>query len=243
MASLVEGGWWTPARLQAVGLRASAICKACGEKVGTLYHRLGDSAATREEREGDRGCPRWLLRRAKAHVWDPLFARGIPALPKVPPPPPAMTVYKRTPAQAAEGVTVSGDVYTDGALRGRWRQVMRGGWGVVVLAPDRDTVEWSMHGSCPDVYPTVLRAELMAVLEALRHAVPPLCLHIDNAEVVAGLGRGREWCTQPCRDGADLWRQVWHYLDELGPGVTHDKVKAHTEVGDVALGIIPEETG
>ncbi len=86
-AALVEGGWWTAARLAAAGLRDSAVCAACGKAIGTVWHRLGECEATREEREGRGGCPAWLLRKGKAAVWDPLFARGGPALPKVPPRP------------------------------------------------------------------------------------------------------------------------------------------------------------
>ncbi len=85
VAAMVEGGWWTAARLAAAGLRDSPVCAACGKAVGTLWHRLGDCDATREDREGKGGCPAWLLKKGRASVWDPLFARGVPALPKVPP--------------------------------------------------------------------------------------------------------------------------------------------------------------
>jgi hypothetical protein len=85
-AALVEGGWWTAARLASAGLRDTAVCAACGKAVGTVWHRLGECEATREEREGRGGCPAWLLRKGKTALWDPLFARGVPALPKVPPP-------------------------------------------------------------------------------------------------------------------------------------------------------------
>ncbi len=86
VAALVEGGWWTAARLATAGLRESPVCAACGKAIGTVWHRLGECEATKEDREGKGGCPSWLLRKGKASVWDPLFARGVPALPKVPPP-------------------------------------------------------------------------------------------------------------------------------------------------------------
>ncbi len=220
-------------------MREEPGCAACATAPGTLFHRLGECSASRSEREGTRGCPPWLLRKAKVQLWDPLFTRGVPALPRVPPPPPDRVVYVYTEAgQREQALTVSGDVYTDGALSGRWRQIARGGWGVVVLCPDRDAVEWGMHGTCTEDYPSVVRAELRAVLQALRLALPPLCLHIDNAEVVEGLHRGREWCVAPSRDGADIWRDIWHYMDELGGGVTHKKVKAHTDAEDIELGIV-----
>ncbi len=34
-AAMVEGGWWTAARLAAAGLRTSAACAACGKAAGT----------------------------------------------------------------------------------------------------------------------------------------------------------------------------------------------------------------
>ncbi len=86
VAAMVEGGWWTASRLAMSGLRDSPICAACGKAIGTLWHRLGECEATKDEREGKGGCPAWLLKKGKASVWDPLFARGVPALPKVPPP-------------------------------------------------------------------------------------------------------------------------------------------------------------
>ncbi len=87
LAAMVEGGWWTAARLAASGMRQSPVCAACGKAIGTLWHRLGECETTKDEREGKGGCPAWLLKKGKASVWDPLFARGVPALPKVPPPP------------------------------------------------------------------------------------------------------------------------------------------------------------
>ncbi len=86
VAAMVEGGWWTAARLASAGLRESPLC-TCGKAVGTLWHRLGECEVTKEEREGRKGCPGWLLRKGRVSVWDPLFSRGVPALPRVPPPP------------------------------------------------------------------------------------------------------------------------------------------------------------
>ncbi len=79
-AAMVEGGWWTAARLAAAGLRTDATCGACGKGVGTYWHRMGECVATVGEREGGGGCPKWLLRKGRAMVWDPLFSRGGPRL-------------------------------------------------------------------------------------------------------------------------------------------------------------------
>ncbi len=134
----------------------------------------------------------------------------------------------------------TGDVYTDGALRGRWRRIMRAGWGVVVLVQGEMKVAWKMHGTCPDIYPSVLRAELTAVLNVLRVAMPPLRIYVDNAEVVKGFQQGEQWCVAPERDGGDLWREVWVRMGELEGEVEVVKVKAHTEEEEVGEGVITE---
>ncbi len=132
----------------------------------------------------------------------------------------------------------TGDVYTDGALRGRWRRIMRAGWGAVMLKQGEERVAWRMHGTCPDVYPSVFRAELMAVLNVLRVAMPPLKIHVDNAEVVSGFQRGEEWCLAPERDGCELWKEVWERMREMDGEVEVLKVKAHTAEEEVGEGVI-----
>ncbi len=218
-AAMVEGGWWTAARLAAAGLRTDATCGACGKGVGTYWHRMGECVATVGEREGGGGCPKWLLRKGRAMVWDPLFSRGVPALPKVPGPPPDRVVRTVVEAGAGEEGVATGDVYTDGAMRGKWRRIMRGGWGVVVLVEGSLKVAWRMHGTCTEVYPSILRAELTAVLNVLRIALPPLVVHVDNAEVVWGFAEGPEWCAAAGRDGGSCgerygggwrtWEEEW----------------------------------
>ncbi len=215
-ASMVEGGWWTAARLAAVGRRPTAICAACKKAVGTLWHRLGECGASEAEREGKGGCPRWLLRKGRASVWDPLFSRGVPALPKIPAPPPERVVRVVVEGERGEEEIATGDVYTDGAMTGKWRRIMRGGWGIVVLVEGALRVAWRMHGTCPELYPSILRAELAAVLNVLRIAVPPVRIHVDNAEVVKGFAEGPGWCTAAGRDGGELWREVWERMEDIG---------------------------
>ncbi len=237
-AALVEGGWFTPARLHAIGLRPDPICRLCGRKVGTLWHRMGACESTAVPRAAVGGCPSWLIKKGIASLWDPLFSRGVPALPKIPPPPPEVSRWGLS--GRPDTPLATGDVYTDGALSGRWRRIMRAGWGVVALASDSDRAEWALYGTMSEVNPSIIRAELRAVLEALRIAMPPLRLHVDNAEVVQGWNGTKEWCTDPSRDGADLWRAIWHLREEIGEGVQVLKVKAHTEEEEVAAGRISD---
>ena len=74
----------------------------------------------------------------------------------------------------------------------------------------------------------MFRAELRAVLEALRLAVPPLTLHTDNGLVVLGWQRGKQWCCSSDRDGADFWLLFWRRIDDIGKeGIRIVKVKVH----------------
>ncbi len=76
------------------------------------------------------------------------------------------------------------------------------------------------------------------MLEALRRAVPPLRIHVDNQEVVDGYHRGRQWCYDASRSGASLWKLIWPLLDDLGDEVVIVKVKGHATEADIATGRI-----
>ncbi len=104
---------------------------------------------------------------------------------------------------------------------------------------DRDgRKRWLMQGICGEPHPSIFRAELVAVREVLRIAVPPLKIYVDNLQVVEGVKKGRAWCTWAGADGADIWREVWDVLDDIGQYVEVVKVKAHTTWWDVLEGRI-----
>ncbi len=111
------GGGGTEALGDLCSLRESG-----GDAVAQIGGVRGHGGGKR--REGR--CPKWLLRKGRASVWDPLFSRGVPALPKTPGPPPDRVVRVVVDGRPEEGVTATGDVYTDGALTGKWRRIMRG---------------------------------------------------------------------------------------------------------------------
>eukprot|EP00974_Lingulodinium_polyedra_P006013 568656-Lingulodinium_polyedra.AAC.1 len=62
----------------------------------------------------------------------------------------------------------------------------------------------------------ILRGELWAVLQALRRACLPITVHTDNGTVVRGFARGERWCTASGRPHADVWRQIWFVVRDLG---------------------------
>ena len=105
-----------------------------------------------------------------------------------------------------------------------------------MLVDGEGKVVFGLYGPCPDDFPTALRAELRAVLVLLKHAIPPLVVHVDCQTVVDGWDRGQEWCDSSCRPDADLWRELWRLVDDVGPGVTLVKCKGHATDSDVAAG-------
>ena len=231
--SMAEGGWWPQARLCSQGYAEDQMCQVCLSTVGTCLHRLTalhSPDLVPSEKEAD------LLRHVALHSKDSLYFRGIPTWPaEVTVPEEDVQVLRR---QGNEGpLYATGDVYTDGALTGLFRAIKRAGWALAVLREDL-SVEWAVYGICGELDPSILRAELRAVLEALRMALPPLVIHTDNAEVVNGYFMGEEWACDAGREGADLWRQVWHKLNDIGGGVEIRKVKAHTTEDDVLEGLI-----
>ena len=76
----------------------------------------------------------------------------------------------------------------------------------------------------------ILRAELWAMLQLLVACISQLVVHVDNASVVDGVARGRRWCCHSNGRTADVWRVVWHQLDDVGireHGVRLVKCKSH----------------
>ena len=232
-ASLPEGGWWPQACLFNVGLAEDPICRACGAATGDLYHRMFGCSCRREKRESD--CPEWLAQQAAdLKFCDPLFSRGVPLRPERPPTPPESQRLVGSPPK--DGFAAKGVAYTDGALRGTIPWARRAGWAYIVV--DGSEPIWGIRGTCAEPYPTVVRAELRALLEILRITTGPIRIYVDNAQVVEGVQKGAAWGSNSKRDGADLWREIWLRLDDLEGLVEVRKVKAHLTYEQVRQGII-----
>jgi hypothetical protein len=91
----------------------------------------------------------------------------------------------------------------------------------------------STWGPLPHALPvqrTIARAELYAVRQALRHCLPPIRVHVDCMLILRGVANGRRWCTHSSRPHADIWREIWHLIDDIGlgpDGASFHKVAAH----------------
>ena len=55
------------------------------------------------------------------------------------------------------------------------------------------------------VQQTIKRAELWAVLTALRHGMAPLTIITDHLPILDAIRRGRPWCVAAGRVHADVW--------------------------------------
>jgi len=72
----------------------------------------------------------------------------------------------------------------------------------------------------------------------LPFALPPFTLWTDSAGLVDGWHRGKVRCTSSSRPAADLWREIWRRLDDMGPeGIKVMKVKGHATDADVERGV------
>ncbi len=150
-----------------------------------------------------------------------MYKGALPARPVMPPDPVGQSRF----FGAADRVAV-GCAYTDGAMRGKCRRVLRAGWAFAFV-DDAGTVLWGAYGSMGERFPSVVRAELAAVLQVLLCAAGRVDIFVDNAEVVQGFALGRQWCLHPRREGADVWKKIWEACDYLGTSVEVHKVKAH----------------
>ena len=237
LRALGEGGWWTQDRLFDAGLVHDNTCKACHGAVGTMFHRCCGCPANAElMRNSGKHCSILDVAQSALHCEEPLFQHGFLEMKK--PAKPPRFVERWCGGVEVEGFHFHGDVFSDGSVRHGCRKGNeRAGWAAVII-DDAGMVVAGIYGTCPDFFPTSLRAELWAVLQVLRHALPPITIWVDNDGVVGGYARGKEWCCDSDRPAADLWRKLWWKVDVLGgEGIRIKKVKGHATDADIEAGV------
>jgi len=129
------------------------------------------------------------------------------------------------------------DVATDGSLKHKHRAGGQCGWAVTGMQGGDTVTAWGAMPATLPVQKRILRAELWAILQALRHSQPPVHVHTDCAIVLQLLKKGRKVCTSSRTKHADVWRLIWHCLDDIGlsnDGVSMHKVKAHVTQSKLA---------
>ena len=81
----------------------------------------------------------------------------------------------------------------------------------------------------------IKRAELWAFYMVLLKALPPIHIYTDHLAIVQGMEKGSRWCCQAKRPHADVWRLIWHKLEDIGFPLAEVKishVKAHRSLKD-----------
>ena len=126
----------------------------------------------------------------------------------------------------AEQLMVTGKVFADGSCRKltSWDVAARAGWGFVLVGDS--SYRGAVFGPLPGPRQTSARAELHAILQVLVVGIAPLDIYTDYLPFVDGLDRGKQWCTAATREIVDLWKQLWHYIEEHG-GMVSD-TEGHT---------------
>ena len=254
LRALGEGGWWTQERLWNEGVAGvtDPFCRACvlpgdgndgqpTRAVGSFIHRTTSCAATRAVRDAFKDAE--ILGIAQRHGHRdmcfellPLYQHGIPMLPERYQPP-GEIVRICGGRRAPDDFSFTGHGFTDGAMRNAMpTAARRAGWASI-LVDDEGKIIFGLYGPCECHFPTALRAELHAVLVMLRHALPPLTIHVDCKTVVDGWRKGRSWCVSASRPDADLWAQIWRIKEDIGPGVEVVKCKGHATESDVLNGV------
>ena len=146
------------------GMASNAFCRWWHNEIGDLLRRTARCPARNDLRQGE--CPQLLLRQVEENPHDPLFTCGVPNSPTATPHPPEREYHIAAPP--SDGALASGNVYTDGALRGSVPSTRREGWAYSVVNEAEAT--WGRYGTMGDLYPTALRAERRAANGALRRA-------------------------------------------------------------------------
>ena len=142
----------------------------------------------------------------------------------------------------AEFIGVDGNtIYTDGSAEGWSWMGARAAYGAVCY-DEAGSPMWVMRGVCGEPHPSINRAELMAVIAVLEISAGGMTIKSDSAFVVDGYERGKSYTTTSRHEAADLWRDLWARVEEMGGDQTGtgrvaiEKVKAHSTWADVAEG-------
>eukprot|EP00973_Karenia_brevis_P060546 8420135-Karenia_brevis.AAC.1 len=183
---LVTQGAVTQTVLHEWGKVDSPNCLLCGE-AGTPHHRLWMCKGLNQLRQT---C-RWTYQHlgAQASPESKLHTRGL--MPE--------HVFAFRPVDDAMHCKPDEDgnvlfqraAYTDGSLLSKHRRGGQCGWAVVGGAADARVISWGPMPAQLPVQKRILRAELWALLMALRSCMPPISIYVDCAGVVQGVQMGK----------------------------------------------------
>jgi hypothetical protein len=238
---MVTGSLRSMQRRYELGLVDSDRCQACGIGAGTWQHRLWVCPGQRQAR-AEVGMRHLQNLGATAPEGSLLWGRGLMADPAAALPPVRREDHSEFWLRGVvpDACMYTGLAFTDGSggVYSQWPDLRRCGWAGVAVTHTGE-LRFGRYGPVPAAVQTTPTAELWALYQVVRYAVPPLIIGIDCAMVVQGWRRGHKWCTSSRRKHAWLWKKIWFHLSDLtlpggGPGVVLFKVKAHRTLASMA---------
>ena len=222
---IVTMGSVTQMTLQSWGFADSGNCLRC-ECQGSAHHRFWTCPAHRNTRgQAERY---YQHMGAEASPNNLLFTRGLEAEKKVP--------FHATPEvthwqlEQGQEPMFENKIATDGSLMHKHSAGGKCGWAVVGNQNGQQMVAWGTMPASLPVQKRILRAELWAILQALRVCSPPIQIHTDCAAVIQGIKKGSKRCGNANAKHADVWRMIWHHIADIGlgeNGIMIVKCKAH----------------
>ena len=233
----VTGGIWTQTKAVQFHLADQQYCMACQAPKTTVRHlawQCGINAHLRHQADFGERALGAASSDEEHHVWShalipcPLWKAPLP-------------LRRRTIRRGGDvaGDAFSGTCYSDGSLL--WPQhdmLRRGGWGFVMAGEGLQPCQWAYGPLVEPVHDSFI-AEIIAVLELLAVAVPPLRIMVDNANLARGFEAGPLWARRAgiARHYGEYWRRFWDEVHGFGP-LEIIWIPSHTTEADVQRGRI-----
>ncbi|CAK0830576.1 unnamed protein product [Prorocentrum cordatum] len=227
------GGAWTMARLSQCNIVPTDICLACGKAVGTEHQWYYKCEALRDQRLQAQADWQHIAEQQDTNM---LWTRGLVRSPE------AAWAFtsigeEQYYGQVAQGDEdyFTGDIVCDGSKLG-YSDWAHTGWAAMSLAED-GTARMQLWGPLPcrlPIHRRVKRAEMWAFLKVLERMMPPGRIYTDHKGIIEGLQKGERWCTSWRRPHADIWKRIWHKVEDLDLDVNCVKhVKAHRSTAKI----------
>ena len=218
-------GAWTEFSLHRIGHADTSDCKTCQQTPGTRQHRYYQCPAEPLKQVRQRmGDSTWEHVAATTTGQTMLWTRGLVRDPSVDWAFHPIDDSSQWQLADNEDTIFTGSVCIDGSRLGSTKAPLAG-WAAVQLPESGDQgkdmiAAKTAWGPTPLQLPvharSIKRSEMYSFLFVLRHGLLPLTIWTDHKAIVDGLWKGRRWTTKASRAHADLWKQIWWQLEDMG---------------------------
>ncbi len=222
---LTCNGYWPTARRWRAGYEGHGTCEACLEEVGEAHHCLHKCGALL----GEKTLHRWsghlgpMTQSSDDAALMPLMTCGLPPMP---------AALEPTEPNLQEGELpphFDGESFGDGSgVHQEHAETRIATWAVVRLAADGESAGHTARGRVGGWFPTVPRAELLAYIHHLQHAMIP-GRYVGDCQQVIDAGNLGVSAQQRSSSSyhADFWKEAYWLQQDHGPGLRSCKTKAH----------------